>query len=383
LNRPASYQGKEHPWYIETIKVSRIPKATETLDEYVAEEASAIVWEEFPIYSWIFPSTEVQYFFTNKTSILTKESTTRKLCKMWLKRNMKDYVSWMPQKDKLKMFPGYISEKSPENLHINLRFTDDKQRDFTANRITVLKSVAFASVRNNFKDFFEFQDYSKAAKQLNKHKWMGLHYLEDDKWMEDEEFGRQMLNGMNPALIELCTTLPDNFLVLNEDVTLLLSRGMTLQEEILQGNVYIIDLKILQDISTGSFPPGSDKEEDKLQLAVPLCLLYHDSDGHLRPIAIQLGQEPGPKFPVWTPNDGKWAWLLAKMWFRNAEHQVHQIRCHLALTHLLVEPIAIATFRCLPAQHPVHKLLREHLYYVVAINVFGRLRLISPVSLFL
>ena len=386
LKKRVSYNSrtlKEQPWYVETIKISRIAEAVETPDEYVTEEEVPIVWEEFPIYSWIFPSPEIQYFFTNKTSILPKESITRKLSKMRSQQNMNNYVSWMPHEDKLNMFPGYISEKSPENLNINLKFTDNKQRDFTANRMTVLRSVAFASVRNNFKDFFEFQDYSKAAKQLNKNKWMGLHYLEDDKWMEDEEFGRQMMNGMNPALIELCRTLPDNFPVQNEHVALLLARGLTLQEEIEQGNVYIIDLKILQGVSTGSFRPGSSKEEKKLQLAVPLCLLYHDSDGQLRPIAIQLGQEPGSTFPIWTPNDGKWAWLLAKMWFRNAEYQIHQMRCHLALTHLLVEPIAIATFRCLPPQHPVHKLLREHLYYVIAINVIGRSRLIAPVSLFI
>ena len=31
------------------------------------------------------------------------------------------------------------------------------------------------------------------------------------------------------------------------------------------------------------------------------------------PIAIQLGQNPGPLFPIWTPKDEPLDWLLAKV----------------------------------------------------------------------
>ena len=43
------------------------------------------------------------------------------------------------------------------------------------------------------------------------------------------------------------------------------------------------------------------------------------------PIAIQLFQEPSENNPIWTPGDTRYDWLLAKMWFRNADHQVHQV----------------------------------------------------------
>ena len=105
-----------------------------------------------------------------------------------------------------------------------------------------------------------------------------------------------------------------------------------------------------------------------------------DSNDDFRPIAIQLGQTPGPEFPIWTPNDAEYDWLLAKMWFRNADYQVHQMKSHLALTHLLVEPVAIAMFRCLPPAHPVHKLLREHVQFVIAINTIGRVILLTKVK---
>ena len=118
-----------------------------------------------------------------------------------------------------------------------------------------------------------------------------------------------------------------------------------------------------------------------MELAVPLCLFYVGDDEKLRPIAIQLGQEPDD-FPIWTPKDGEWAWLLAKIWFRNADFQVHQMTSHLAYTHLLIEPIAIATFMCLPPQHPVYKLLRWHIQFVIAINTIGRARIVSEVKMF-
>ena len=147
------------------------------------------------------------------------------------------------------------------------------------------------------------------------------------------------------------------------------------------GNIYIINHKILEGISTGYYPYGSGPEKGtKLEMASPICLLYHGTDDELRPIAIQLGQSPGDAFPIWTPNDKENDWLLAKMWFRHADYQVHQMKSHLALTHLIIEPIAVAMFRCLMPCHPVHKLLREHLQFVIAINVIGRANLIGSVS---
>ena len=56
------------------------------------------------------------------------------------------------------------------------------------------------------------------------------------------------------------------------------------------------------------------------------------------------------------------------------------MKFHLALTHLFLEPFAIALYRCLPPVHPIFKMLREHLHYAIAINVIGRQSLISEVA---
>ena len=51
------------------------------------------------------------------------------------------------------------------------------------------------------------------------------------RWVSDVEFGRQILNGVNPVVICKCSSLPDNFPVTNDMVKGLLSRGKSLDEE--------------------------------------------------------------------------------------------------------------------------------------------------------
>ena len=51
------------------------------------------------------------------------------------------------------------------------------------------------------------------------------------RWVSDVEFGRQILNGVNPVLIRKCTKIPDNFAVTSEMVYPLMNNGKTLEEE--------------------------------------------------------------------------------------------------------------------------------------------------------
>jgi hypothetical protein len=78
-------------------------------------------------------------------------------------------------------------------------------------------------------DIMNLHDYEKLATVLGEHE---VSVFKAGRWMTDVEFGRQILNGVNPVVIERCTHLPPNFPVTTDMVKGSLNRGKTLDEEI-------------------------------------------------------------------------------------------------------------------------------------------------------
>lgn len=54
----------------------------------------------------------------------------------------------------------------------------------------------------------------------------------------------------------------------------------------------------------------------------PLCLLYVNAVGQLKPIAIQLSQTPGDNSPIFLPTDRQPDWIAAKMYYLSSHAQV-------------------------------------------------------------
>ncbi|XP_018426423.1 PREDICTED: hydroperoxide isomerase ALOXE3-like [Nanorana parkeri] len=195
-------------------------------------------------------------------------------------------------------------------------------------------------------------------------------------WKEDSFFGSQYLNGMNPILIKKCLKIPENFSVGDEMVASSLGASTNLEKELQNGHIFLADYKILENIPTNTI---NDKRQ---YIAAPMCLLWKNPQDQLVPIAIQLSQTPGEHTPVFLPSDAELDWLLAKIWVRNSDFQVHEIGAHLIRTHLLAEVFSIATIRQLPMGHPVYKLIIPHFRYTLEINVLARKQLIGPKGLF-
>ncbi|XP_037660710.1 polyunsaturated fatty acid 5-lipoxygenase isoform X2 [Choloepus didactylus] len=196
-------------------------------------------------------------------------------------------------------------------------------------------------------------------------------------WQEDLMFGYQFLNGCNPVLIQRCMKLPEKLPVTTEMVKCSLERELTLEEEVEQGNIFIVDYELLDGIDANKTDPCT------LQfLAAPICLLYKNLANKIVPIAIQLNQVPGDENPIFLPSDANYDWLLAKIWVRSSDFHIHQTITHLLRTHLVSEVFGIAMYRQLPAVHPIFKLLVAHVRFTIAINTKAREQLICEYGLF-
>ncbi|XP_074651699.1 polyunsaturated fatty acid 5-lipoxygenase-like [Tubulanus polymorphus] len=185
-------------------------------------------------------------------------------------------------------------------------------------------------------------------------------------WREDIEFGRQIMNANAPNLIYRLTEIPENFPIDRELLDALLKRDISLEAEIQDGNMYMVNLDGLAGIKCYR------SQNERRFICHPMCLLYVRPDGTLVPIAIQLFQRPGDKVPIWTPKDDPLDWLYAKIWFKCAFAQYSTMYVHLLMTHLVTEAVCIASLRTMPSCHPVHALLQPHMKYTVAINTLGK-----------
>ncbi|KAM6905681.1 hydroperoxide isomerase ALOXE3-like [Lycodopsis pacificus] len=193
-----------------------------------------------------------------------------------------------------------------------------------------------------------------------------------EHWKEDDFYGSQFLNGVNPNVIKRCLELPPNFPVTEEMVKPFLEEGSSLQEELKKGNIFLSDQKRMDGIPTRVY------HGEPLHVTPGLCLLYVNPENKLMPIAIQLQQQPAELNPIFLPSDLETDWLLAKMFIRNADCMDHQSVQHLMKTHFLSEVYTVSALRSFSVIHPLYKLLFPHFRYTLHINTGGRISLFGP-----
>jgi len=116
-----------------------------------------------------------------------------------------------------------------------------------------------------------------------------------------------------------------------------------------------VDYKILEGL------PSNNNQGVVRYVYPAMALLYLDTEKDLKPIAIQLGQNPGPETPIFIPNDQQDDWMLAKMHLKCADAQVYYLVTYLLYTQKILEPIYIALQRNMAPNHPVYKLLYPYL----------------------
>ncbi|XP_078722908.1 polyunsaturated fatty acid 5-lipoxygenase-like [Lampetra fluviatilis] len=191
-----------------------------------------------------------------------------------------------------------------------------------------------------------------------------------ERWRDDEEFARSFIQGANPMLIKVCNSLDQ----VPPDMRCLLGQDRTLEELMSEKRLFVVDYKALADI-----PLHLEKK-----FYAPVVLLYRemcpDGTGRLMPLGIQLTRKPPGKNLVYTRRSPPYRYLFAKIHVGCAENQMHQFVSHLALTHLLMEPFAIAVHNYLGPKHALGRLLRPHCTDTIGINYVARHTLIAAVG---
>ena len=183
----------------------------------------------FPIYEWLVENRERDiYLCNNYTSIPQYDFEIASECDCRNRRRKQtkaDIVNWYYSR---RGFPGQIGARNYEELDLNLKTKVDLILSTTGYKNSNENLLPFLNVYKSFECLDDFLLPSLCISNEQKH----ASWVYNDKWKKDEEFGRQILNGMNPGVITRCTKLPDSFKITNTGVEGLLGRGLSLEEEI-------------------------------------------------------------------------------------------------------------------------------------------------------
>ncbi|KAJ4956296.1 hypothetical protein NE237_013079 [Protea cynaroides] len=202
-------------------------------------------------------------------------------------------------------------------------------------------------------------------------------------WKEDNEFGRQMLAGVNAAVIERLRIFPP----ISKDgkmSTIKASHlegeldGLTVDEAMRQWRMYILDHHDYL------FPFLERINKQGVCMYASRTLLFLRNDKTLKPVAIELSL-PGSEdvevvsrvfLPASTGTQAS-LWHLAKAHVVANDSGHHQLISHWLKTHAVVEPFIIATKRQLSVMHPIYRLLNPHFKDTMHINALARSILIN------
>jgi Lipoxygenase len=188
------------------------------------------------------------------------------------------------------------------------------------------------------------------------------------RWMQDKEFGRQRLDGINPFMIAAIDEIPDHFPVTDELLGGVLPEGVRLEQLLGEGRLFMTDYSALDDAPSNI----------GCYLTAPISLFWLDDQRQVMPLAIQLGQSPADAPVIFTPSDPRWVWLTARTFVQEADGNHHEIVDHLTRTHLVMEAFWVAACRTLPPQHPIHALLGPHFMGTIQINDEARTLMVAP-----
>lgn len=193
-----------------------------------------------------------------------------------------------------------------------------------------------------------------------------------DQILSDTDFADYFVAGLNPMVIRRLDAIPEN-LAFDQDFFSAHAAfaNDSLNAALAEGRLFIADYRILSTLEPGVHP------DQKKYIYAPIAVLGLPRDsGNLEVLGIQVGQDRN-RYPMLSPRSGKWDWLVAKTLVKTSDINYHEVSSHLGLTHLVIDPIVVATWRQLSTAHPLHQLLVPHFEGTIPINALAVRRLIN------
>lgn len=343
----------EDPWYCHSVTVS-------------TPEGATVL---FPCYRWMESGERVELRAATAVKVFEEDHPVLIEHRQRELTEKKEFFQWRVYQERLPFACHFEKEEDlPTDLQLSENVKLDNQKRLNTTAIQLKKAGILGSKErwqslDDIKKIFIFMKTARSEYVV-------------EHWRDDDFFGSQFLNGVNPNVIRRCSELPLNFPVTEEMAQPFLEEGRSLESELQKGHMFLYDQRKFEGISP--------KTRDGTQLHVTpgLCLLHLDSQQTLKPIAIQLYQQPSDENPIFLPSDSETDWILAKMFLKNVDILDHEAVQHLLLTHLLEEVYFISMLRNLPLVHPIYKLLIPHFRFTLHLNVRARLVLMGPTGTF-
>ena len=181
---------------------------------------------------------------------------------------------------------------------------------------------------------------------------------------DDATFARPRLTGPTGPFLRAVAKLPEAFKVSDTQLRAATSPADSLVCAGEEGRLFLCDYSGLEQ----SLQAKSTSDGTPLRLYAPYALFAVPSGGgSLRPVAIQESPRPDEERPSASPIDG-WRWTMAKYAVESADLVHFEAVAHLGHTHLLLEPVALATVRHLAPNHPISRLLLPHVEGTLSVN---------------
>lgn len=203
-----------------------------------------------------------------------------------------------------------------------------------------------------------------------------------ERWHTDQFFADQRVAGVNPMMIRRVTDASSidemGHSVFTDSHLQRIEPMQTLAGAAADRRLYVCDYHHLVDVVVDQgnpLPPALHTLGARQFLNAPIALFYWSDSGSpgtaattpgkLVPVGIQLRRGAGATVVL----PGEPNWLLAKTVVQTADAHVHELRVHLAWTHLKLEAVKLCAERELHDDHPVLRLLRPHLELLLRIQV--------------